>query len=104
MELPMLVQKCLTYGVKIYPSQLEQVLNQYELKKVPVAKLEMFNAAQTENYVKALYLCGEEMAKDWREGYEMLKELGFKEQRIDEGHRVYTSLIFNDRFNPIESN
>ena len=101
MELPMLIQRCLTYGVKIYPYQLKRILTQYEFKKVPDEKMAFFNALQTEKYVKALYLCGEEMSRDWSEGHKLLKELGFEETTITEGHRSFVSLTFNSSFEPV---
>ena len=101
MELPMLIQRCLTYGVKIYPYQLKRILTEYELKKVPDEKMAVFNALQTEKYVKALYLCGEEMSRDWSKGHELLKELGFEETTRTEGHRSFVSLTFNSSFEPV---
>jgi len=101
MELPMLIQRCLTYGVKIYPYQLKRILTQYEYKKVPDGKMVIFNALQTEKYVKALYLCGEEMSSGWSKGHELLKELGFEEVTRTEGHRSFTSLVFNSSFQPL---
>lgn len=91
----LLIKKCLDYGIKIHPYQRKTVLSQYEIKKVPDDKLEAFSAEQVEKYVKALYLCGEEMAKDWTKGHEMLKELGFKGITRKEGSRSFVSLVFN---------
>lgn len=100
MELSMLIKRCLTYGVKIYPFQLNSVLRQYELKKVSDEKLELFDAEQMNKYVKALCLCDEEMANEWTKGHAILKELGFEEIERKEGMRVFVSLIFNNSFKP----
>lgn len=97
----MLIQRCLTYGVKIYPYQLKRILTQYEYKKVPDEKMAIFNALQTEKYVKALYLCGEEMSRDWSRGHELLKEIGFEETTRIEGNRSFVSLSFNLSFESI---
>jgi len=92
MELPMLIQRCLTYGVKIYPYQLKRILTQYELKKVPDEKMAIFNALQTEKYVKALYLCGElTIPKDWRIN---LKRVSNQETNIEDYHRMTTTPHF----------
>lgn len=94
MEITMLIQRCLTYGVKIYPYQLKTIMTQYEDKKVPDEKLAYFNAEQIEKYVKALYLSGQEMSNEWSKGHEMLEELGFGKKIREEGHRSFESLEF----------
>ena len=96
----MLIKRCLTYGVKIYPYQLDQVLSQYQEKKVPHEILSIFNEDQIKKYVKALYLCGEEMSIDWGKGHELMKELGFETIERRNGHRVIMSLVFNPSFEP----
>ena len=104
MELPMLIQRCLTYGVKIYPFQLKRILAQYEIQKVPDDKLTTFNALQIEKYVNALYLSSEEMSRDWSKGHQLLMELGFEEIKRIQGHRTYISLVFNSSFETSTTN
>lgn len=94
MELSILIQRCLTYGVKIYPYQLESVLQQYETYKVPDKDLQHYNGEQIEKYVRGLYLSNQEMSRDWREGFSLLQELGFEEQERSKSHRSFTTLIF----------
>jgi len=79
----MIIKRCLTYGIKISPYQLNTVLNQYEIKKIPDNILADFNGLQVEKYVKGLYLCGQEMAYDWTKGHEILKELGVTDFAIE---------------------
>src|ERR1700728_1568409 len=93
-ELPMLIKRCLTYGVIIYPYQLPTILSQYELRKIPDKYLSLFNRDKIEKYIKGLYLCGQEMANDWTKGFELLKELGFVEESTTEGHRKFLSLAY----------
>lgn len=96
----MLIKRCLTYGIKIYPHQLDLILKEYERHKVPDEKLAVFNGLQTEKYVRGLYLCGQEMACDWTRGNELLKELGFKESIRKCDNRSFVSMVFDNNFNP----
>lgn len=94
MELPMLIQRCLTYGIKIYPFQLEGVMKQYESKKIPDDVLAYFNADQVKEYVKGLEYSAREDSRDWSQGHDILKGIGFKETERVEGHRKFISLQY----------
>ena len=93
-EIPLLLKRCLTYGVIILPYQLNIILNQSESKIIPDEILSKLNKLELEKYVKGLWLCGQEMSRDWSKGHELLKELGFEETTTTEGHRSFVSLIF----------
>lgn len=97
MEIPMFIQRCLTYGVKIYPYQLKIVLKMAEKYKIPDDEMSLFGNGRTEQYVKGLYLSGQEMAYDWTKGHEILKELGFSEVKQTEGHRSFVSLVYTSQ-------
>lgn len=94
MDLPMLIKRCLAYGVAILPYELNQVLEQYESKKIPDDILATMDISDLNEYVRGLSLCGEEMAGDWTRGHEILKKLGFKENIRSEGHRNFVYLEF----------
>jgi hypothetical protein len=96
MDLPFLIKRCLTHGVVILPYALDSVLSRYELNQIPDDVLGKFNKDELDRYVKALYLCTCEMAREWTEGHEILKELGFHEKRREEGHRVFLSLEYKN--------
>lgn len=92
--LPMLIKRCLAYGVEILPYQLTYVLNNYETKKIPDDVLSTLPKESLEKYVKALYLCGQYEARDWSLGHSILVDLGFTGVERREGHRVYKSLVW----------
>lgn len=94
LKIPMLLKRCLTYGVIILPYQLDVVLNQYKNREIPDDILSKLNKLNLEKYVKGLWLCGQEMSRDWSKGYDLLKELGFEEVKRTIGHRSFMSLIF----------
>lgn len=94
LELPSLIQRCLTYGVKIYPYQLNTIMEQYETKNIPSVCLNVLKKEDVEKYVNALYLSGQEMARDWSKGHTMLKELGFQAITREESHRTFISLEY----------
>ena len=93
----LLISRCLTYGVKIMPYQQENVFNRYEKNKVPDFVLNNFTKEQLENYVKGLYLSTQEMSRDWDEGHEILKRLGFVEEKTEVGHRCFIKLVFPNK-------
>lgn len=94
LEIPMLLKRCLTYGVIILPYQLDIVLDQYKNREIPDNILSKLSKIDLEKYVKGLWLCGQEMSRDWSKGYDLLKELGFEEVKKTVGHRSFMSLIF----------
>lgn len=94
LEIPMLLKRCLTYGVIISPYQLDIVLDQYKNREIPDNMLSKLSKIDLEKYVKGLWLCGQEMSRDWSKGYDLLKELGFEEVKRTIGHRSFMSLIF----------
>jgi len=94
MEIPMIIKRCLSYGVQIYPYQLNDILLIFDKYCIPDINLESFNKVQLEKYIKALYLCSMEDARDWSKGHESLKELGFKSISNINGHRNFISLKY----------
>lgn len=93
-DLPMIIKRALTYGIKIYPYQLKTILKQYESHKIPDGPLLQMGSAEIDKYISALYLCGQEMAGDWTKGHELLKELGFEKKERREGHRVFVNMVY----------
>ena len=94
MEIPMFIKRCLTYGVKIYPYQLKTILLMAEKYNIPDEKMMEFNHEKTETYINGLYLSGQEMSNDWCRGHDMLKSIGFKYAKQEEGHRSFVSLHY----------
>jgi len=93
--IPMIIKRCLVHRVKIYPHELDTVLNQYEKKKIPDEIIAHMEPRDLEDYVRGLYLSGCEMAGDWTAGHNMLKKLGFSEKRREDGHRTFISLVYS---------
>ena len=62
--------------------------------KQELSKYQKIINNELEKYVKGLWLCGQEMSRDWSKGHELLKELGFEETVKTVGHRSFVSLIF----------
>lgn len=91
-DLPVLIERCLTHSVQLLPYQQYSVIKQYELKKIPDDVVNKFDKITLEKYTNALFLCDQEMSRDWVEGHDILKTMGFVESRQSEGHRVYVSL------------
>lgn len=95
-EIPMLIKRCLAFGVQIFPYELNGVLSSYERYQIPDDRLSKLNGADLKKYVNALYLASCEMAQDWTKGHALLQQLGFKEQRREEGHRTFVSMVYDD--------
>jgi len=95
MELSMLIKRCLTYGVQVYPHEQEAVLRKYEQYKIPDDKLAELNKDGLKKYVRGLYLLGQEMSNDWTRGHRYLKELGFIEKTRKDGHSYSVRLEFS---------
>jgi hypothetical protein len=93
--IPMLIKRCLTFGVKILPHELSGILKRYEKSKIPDEVLAKMTEVDLKEYVRALYLCSCEMAGDWQRGMEIIKKFGFTEERLEVGHRVFLSLKYN---------
>jgi hypothetical protein len=93
-ELPMLIRRCLAYGIKILPYKLEAMMAQYEKTKIPDDVVSRFNDYTLLRYIEGLYLSSQEMAVDWTRGYAILKELGFTEIEREEGHRKFVRLMY----------
>lgn len=93
-NIPLLIKRCLTLGVRIFPHQLYCVLKQYDQKRIPDRILIIMDADSLKTYVNGLYLSNQESAGDWTRGHSILKDLGFKEQRREEGHRCFVSLVW----------
>ena len=93
-KLPVLVERCLTFGVVILPYQQASVFRKYEQYKIPDEQLNHLKKPDLEIYVKALYLSSQEMAGDWTRGHALLKELGFERKERTEGHRSFISMVY----------
>ncbi len=97
-EFPVLLKRCLVFGVTILPHQLDSILKQYELKKIPNDDLSKLSGEDLKNYTHGLYLCNQEMSRDWTKGHDILKGLGFEEKKRLEGGRSFVSLVFNKKY------
>lgn len=60
-------------------------LTKEEIKKMPAEKQKAYNLA-------AMYAKCED-ARDWSKGFEMLKELGWKEVKTKQGLRTFITLV-----------
>lgn len=98
-ELPMLAQRALTYGVKIYPYMMFGVFDQYERKKIPDKTLSKMSEDDLDKYVRALYKCSCFEASEWSVGHRMLEELGFSKVERKERHRTFISLVWTKEEN-----
>jgi hypothetical protein len=93
-DLPMLIKRCLTHGIQMLPIQIDSVLSQYDLKKIPDDTLSVLPRDQLEKYVKALWYCSIEEASYWSRGHDILLELGFTKVERVEGHRCFISFVW----------
>lgn len=93
--LPTIIERALTYGIRIYPHELNIVLAQYERNTIPDYVLVKMPEDQLRKYINGLYLCGCESAGDWTQGHRLLQELGFGVVKRDEGHRSFISLVYD---------
>jgi hypothetical protein len=96
-DLPVLVERCLSFGVVIYPYQQKSIFRKYEQYKIPDDDLKNLKKADFEMYVKALYLSDQEMAGDWTKGHKMLQELGFERKERHEAHRTFISMVYAEK-------
>lgn len=94
-ELPMLIKRCLAFGIAISPYMLHRVLSRYEMNKIPYDVLANLSKEDVAKYVRALYLSSCEFAIDWSKGHDMLMELGFTKVERKEAHRTFISLEYN---------
>ncbi len=74
---------------------LDTVLKMNEKYKIPDDLLAHLEKRKLEDYVRGLYLSGQEMAGDWTDGHKILKDLGFNEKTRHEGHRSFVSLSWD---------
>lgn len=88
------IGRCLTFGVKILPYELNKIISASEKYKVPDDILNKFNAEILTKYVKALDWATREDSRDWSQGLDMLKELGFEQQNVVQGHRQFVTMIW----------
>jgi hypothetical protein len=93
-ELPILIRRCLAYGITILPYQLGDIMAQYEKTKIPDDVLNKFQDQKVLRYIEGLYLSSQEMAGDCTRGHVILKELGFAEVNREEGHRTFVRLVY----------
>jgi|TARA_R110000851_G_scaffold72207_1_gene160167 hypothetical protein len=96
-DLPTLVERCLTFGVVIMPYQQKSVLIKYEQYKIPDDQLNNLKKTDLETYVNALYLSSQEMAGDWARGHALLIELGFERKERHEAHRTFISMVYAEK-------
>lgn len=92
--LPMLIKRCLAYGIDIIPTQLNSIMLQYEKQNIPDDVLVLMKKDCVKSYVKALYLSAQWEAGDWSRGHNMLIDLGFERVEREEGHRCFVSLVW----------
>ena len=81
--IPILIQRCLAYGIEIYPFQIGYIMNGYRLFRIPDKIVKTMKRERLIKYINALYLSQQYGANEWSRGREMLKELGFIEIEID---------------------
>lgn len=93
-EIPMLIKRCLTYGIRIYPYELAPTLKEYRDKQIPDNALADLPKKELTAYVNGLYLCSLESAKAWSEGHEILKTLGFESVERRSKCRAFVSLKY----------
>jgi len=97
MSINTLVSRCLAHGVQIIPIHQRTVFKNYEKYEIPEKVLNGMSKDALLQYVKALYLCSQEMACDWTRGFSMLKELGFIQEERTHHHRTFVSLTFEGK-------
>lgn len=93
-DIPMIIKRCLTHRVQIYPFQLACILQMYEKHRVPDVDLVKFDSPTLKAYIEGLYYSGQESACDWTRGHKILESIGFVKDEVQRGHRRYTSLIW----------
>lgn len=92
----LLMQLVMHRGVEVPAFMQIPVFEKYERYRIPDDKLKILSKEDLAKYVKGLYKCTCEMARDWTEGHKLLKELGFIEESVTHGHRRFTSLKYNE--------
>lgn len=55
-EIPLLLKRCLTYGVIILPYQLNIILNQSESKNIPDEILSKLDKLELEKYIRFMVM------------------------------------------------
>lgn len=88
------IGRCLTFGIKILPYELNKIISASEKYKVPDEDLNRFNAEKISKYVKALDWATREDSRDWSKGIDMLRELGFEQQNVVNGHRTFITMVW----------
>ena len=96
-ELPSFIKRSLTHGIVILPCFLEGIMIMNKRFSIPDEVCDKFNKKQIEKYVQGLKLSSMEMASHWTKGHELLKELGFKEEVIEQGHRSFINLKYKEK-------
>jgi hypothetical protein len=93
-ELPLIVRRCLAFGVKISPCHLDGILNMSNKYKIPDDELEKFSSDWIKAYIDGLYLSSQEGAGYWTKGHDILESLGFEKIERTEGHRTFVRLVW----------
>ena len=93
-DIPMVIRRCLTHSVQIYPYKLDTVLRMSEQFKIPDKDLEKFDSLTLKAYIEGLYYSGQEFARDWGRGHNILESIGFVKEEIQQGHRSYIKLFW----------
>ena len=65
-------------------------MQSWELTLQEMSKL---NAKDRKRYIVAADLIASDYARDWTRGYELFKEMGWKEEETRKGHRAYIKMI-----------
>lgn len=82
-------------GVEIHSYYKSRIDNmKYTL---PDKVLNKLSIDDFKKYIEACWCVGSEHAdgyNGWVKGHELLKELGFKEKRLEVGHRVFVSMVY----------
>ena len=61
----MLIKRCLAHGIRIYPYELDYILQEYVNYKIPDDDLSKLIRDDLNNYVRGLYLISQEMSREW---------------------------------------
>ena len=96
MKIPMFIQRCLTYGIQIYPYQLSSILEKETIYSIPDEIIIKFKEDEIRQYINGLYLSSMYAACDWGKGLEILKNLGFTETKTEQGHRSFVTLNYTN--------
>lgn len=84
-------------NIKLYPFQINRLPKGIKLWEIPKTILLSMEKSTLEKYIDGILDSQNELAggyDGWVSGHEKLKELGFIEKRVTQGHREFVSLKF----------